>query len=233
MSNLITLLDPAKHNELKVTPSDYSHLTEQHIVPVALHEMIHAATEYPIVFIKNTDTGEFQSVAMLGLKPGQNLSVKDGKWLGLYVPAVVRDYPLGLVLNPEVKDKVWIGIREQSNAVSKTEGQALFEENKETPFLEARKQALISHYEQDQMTRGILGSLAEQGLLIGQTLTVDIAGEKRNINGLYVIDEQKLNALSDDAFLDLKKRGLLGPIFSHLGSLNQINRLARMEMSAS
>jgi len=230
MSNQITLLDPAKHSDLKIVPSDYTHIAEQHIVPVTLHEIGRAATEYPIVFVKNSDTGEFQSVAMLGLKPGQNLSVKDGKWLGLYIPAVIRDYPLGLVLNPDVKDKVWIGIREQSKDVSTSEGQALFEAEKETPFLEARKQELISHYEQDQATRGILGFLAEQGLLVSQTLTVDVAGEKRNINGLYLIDEQKLNQLSDEAFLELKKRGILGPIFGHLGSLNQVNRLARMEV---
>ncbi|MCL1141878.1 SapC family protein [Shewanella gaetbuli] len=230
MSNQITLLEQAKHGELKVTASDFAHVAEQHIVPVTLHEISRAATEYPIVFVKNSDTGEFQAVAMLGLKPGQNLSVKDGKWLGLYVPAVIRDYPLGLVLNPDVKDKVWIGIREEAKEVSKTEGQALFDGEKETPFLEARKKALIEHFEQDQATRGILGFLAEKELLISQTLTVDVAGEKRNINGLYLIDEQKLNGLSDEDYLDLKNRGLLGPIFGHLGSLNQVNRLARMEV---
>ncbi|MCW3173442.1 SapC family protein [Shewanella subflava] len=230
MSNQITLLEQAKHGELKITASDFNHVAEQHIVPVTLHEIARAATEYPIVFVKNSDTGEFQSVAMLGLKPGQNLSVKDGKWLGLYIPTVVRDYPLGLVLNPEVKDKVWIGLREEAKEVSKTEGQALFNGDQETPFLEARKKALITHFEQDQATRGILGFLAEKELFISQTLTVDVAGEKRNINGLYLIDEQKLNSLSDEDFLELKKRGLLGPIYGHLGSINQVNRLARMEV---
>ncbi|WP_350432794.1 SapC family protein [Shewanella sp. H8] len=230
MPNQITLLEQTKHGDLKLTPSDYSHIAEQHIVPVTLHEINRAATEYPIVFVKNSDTNEFQSVAMLGLKPGQNLSVKDGKWLGLYIPAVVRDYPLGLIVNPDVKDKVWIGIRENAKEVTKTEGQAMFEDGKETPFLEARKKALISHYEQDQATRGILGYLAEKGLLINQILTVDVAGEKRNINGLYLIDEAKLNELSDEEFIELKKRGLLGPIYGHLGSLNQVNRLARIEV---
>ncbi|QDE30462.1 SapC family protein [Shewanella polaris] len=230
MPNQITLLEQTKHGDLKLIPSDYSHIAEQHIVPVTLHEINRAATEYPIVFVKNSDTNEFQSVAMLGLKPGQNLSVKDGKWLGLYIPAVVRDYPLGLIVNPDVKDKVWIGIRENAKEVTKTEGQAMFEDGKETPFLEARKKALISHYEQDQATRGILGYLAEKGLLINQILTVDVAGEKRNINGLYLIDEAKLNELSDEEFIELKKRGLLGPIYGHLGSLNQVNRLARIEV---
>ncbi|WP_153914117.1 SapC family protein [Shewanella sp. TC10] len=230
MSNQITLLEHAKHGDLKITPSSYGHVADQHIVPVTLHEIARAATEYPIVFVKNSDNGEFQAVAMLGLKPGQNLSVKDGKWQGLYIPAVVRDYPLGLVLNPDVKDKVWIGIREEAAEVSKTEGQALFEGEKETEYLENRKKALIAHFEQDQASRNILGFLAEKELLTTQTLTVDVAGEKRNINGLYLIDEAKLNELSDEDYLELRKRGLLGPIYGHLSSLNQVNRLARTEI---
>ncbi|MDO6617553.1 SapC family protein [Shewanella sp. 6_MG-2023] len=232
MSNQITLLEHAKHGDLKITATNFAHVADQHIVPVTLHEIARAATEYPIVFVKNTDSGEFQAVAMLGLKPGQNLSIKDGKWQGLYIPAVVRDYPLGLVLNPEVKDKVWIGIRESAAEVSKTEGQALFEGEQESAYLENRKKALIAHFEQDQASRNILGFLAEKKLLTTQTLTVDVAGEKRNINGLYLIDEAKLNELSDEDYLELRKRGLLGPIYGHLASLNQVNRLARTEIMA-
>lgn len=230
MSNQITLLDHAKHGDLKIAASDFSHVAQQHILPVALHEIGRAAIEYPVVFVKNSDTGEFQSVVMLGLKPEQNLSVKDGKWLGLYIPAVVRDYPLGIVLNPDVQDKVWIGIRDGAKEVSTTEGQALFDGEQESAFLAARKQALITNFEQDQATRNILKYLAEKELLTSQVLTVDVAGEKRNINGLYLIDEQKLNELADEDFLELKKRGLLGPIYNHLSSINQVNRLARMEI---
>ncbi|WP_394129766.1 SapC family protein [Shewanella maritima] len=232
MSNPITLLDHAKHGDLKVGATDFAHVAEQHIMPISLHEIARAGTEYPVVFVKNSDSGEFQSVVMLGLKPGQNLSVKDGKWQGLYVPAVIRDYPLGLVLNPDVKDKVWIGIREEAKELTKEEGQALFEGEKETPFLEARKKALIEHFEQDQATRNILAFLAEKELLISQTITVEVNGEKRNINGLYIIDEKKLNEMPNEEFLALRERGLLGPIFGHLASMNQINRLARTEGQA-
>jgi hypothetical protein len=230
MTNKITLLEPSKHGELKIAASDFQHVAEQHIVPVSLHEIARAATEYPVVFVKNGDSDEFQAVAMMGLKPGTNLSVKDGKWQGLYVPDVVRDYPLGLVLNPEVKDKVWIGIRENAASVSKTEGNALFDGEKESEFLAARKASLITHFEQDQASRGILGFLSQKGLLKSQTLTVDVAGEKRNINGLFIIDEEKLNQLNEEDYLELRKRGLLAPIYAHFISLNQVNRLARSEV---
>jgi len=232
MLNEITLLEHEKHGDIKIIESNYEHTVEQHIVPVNLHEIARAATEYPIVFVKNTDNGEFQSVAMLGLKPGTNLSVKDGKWQGLYIPAVVRNYPLGLALNSDIKDRIWIGVHEGASELSSTEGQALFEGGKETEYLEKRKKMLIKHFEEAQISREILHFLAEKELLITQVLTVDIAGEKHNIDGLYFIDETKLNALSDEDYLELRKRGLLGPIYGHLSSLNQVNRLARAEACA-
>ncbi|MGL4474249.1 MAG: SapC family protein [Shewanella sp.] len=231
MTQAISLLDHTKHGHLKIGAQDLSHLHDQHIVPVTLHEFPRVAVEFPIVFVKNTETGEFQAVAMLGLKPGQNLYVNDGRWSGLYQPHVVRDYPLGLILNPEVEDKVWIGIRDTSPIVNQSEGQALFNGDKETEFLVARKEALISHFQQDQVTKHLLAKLAELELLESQTLTVEIKGEKRNINGLYLISEAKLTELSDEQFIELRRLGLIGPIYSHLTSLNQIQRLAQTEAS--
>ena len=66
-------------------------------------------------------------------------------------------------------------------------------------------------------------------MLSAQTLTIEIDGEKRDINGIYLVDEKKLNELSDEDFLDLRKRGFLGPIFSSLTSMHQVNRLARVK----
>ncbi|MCF1428059.1 MAG: SapC family protein [Shewanella sp.] len=232
MTQPITLLDSNKHGDLKIDKVDFGHLADQHIVPVTLHEIGRAAIDYPVVFVKNSETGEFQSVAMLGLKPGQNLMVKGGQWQSLYQPHVVRDYPLGVVLDPDDKDKVWIGIREASSAVGTEEGEALFNGTEETDYLAARKKALIEHFQQDQASRTLVKVLADLDLFLPQTLTVEIKGEKRNINGIYLINEAKLNDLSDEQFSDLRKRGLLAPIFSHLTSLGQINRLARTEAQA-
>lgn len=232
MSQPIVLLEYNKHADLKVKAVDYSYMANQHIVPVTLHEFGRAAVEYPIVFVKNSDNGSFQPVAMMSLKPEQNTSIIDGRWTGLYMPNVVRDYPLGLVLNPEEQGKVWIGIREGSEALSTEEGAPLFNDTKETEYLEARKKALIEHYQQDQATQALVARLVELDLLVQQNLKVEVKGEPRNINGLYLINEEKLNKLTEEEFKELRERGLIGPIYSHLTSLGQINRLARAEANA-
>ncbi len=43
--------------------------------------------------------------------------------------------------------------------------------------------------------------------------------------GIYIVDEKKLNSLSDEQLLDLIKRGLMPAIYAHLMSLQQVQRL--------
>jgi len=48
---------------------------------------------------------------------------------------------------------------------------------------------------------------------------------------LYVIDEKKLDALSDDEFNELRSKGLLPIIYAHLSSMHQIARLAKKQIN--
>ena len=57
----------------------------------------------------------------------------------------------------------------------------------------------------------------------------ELNGEKIGINGVYLVDEKVLNSLSDEDFLELRKKGFLAPIYNHLGSLHQLSRLAKLK----
>ena len=64
-----------------------------------------------------------------------------------------------------------------------------------------------------------------------QELELNIAlstGEKKKLVGIFTINEEKVKALPDDKVLDFHKRGLFVPIYSMLGSLSQMNRLAQL-----
>ena len=73
--------------------------------------------------------------------------------------------------------------------------------------------------------------LAELDLLAERSLNIDMDDQKINLTGIYFIDEKKLGELSDEKFLDLKKRGFLPVIYAHLMSLNQMRRLGRYRSS--
>lgn len=234
MTDVIKPLHNVEHKDFKIKNGFNADLVkDQHLVPVVAHEFARVANEYPIVFVKNNETGEFQPVAMLGLEPGENLIVKDGKWQGAYLPHALTRSPLVLSKNPENEEQLFVGINESSDLVNKEEGNALFDEKgEETDYLKRRKEGLVSYVEFSQITAAFTKFLADKELLIPQTLTLEIKGEKRDINGIYLIDEKKMNELSDEDFLDIRKRGFLPPIYSFLTSMPQVNRLARLKAEA-
>ena len=53
-----------------------------------------------------------------------------------------------------------------------------------------------------------------------------------NIGGIYTVDEQKLNALSDEDYLDLRRQGIIPLIYAHLSSLQQLRRISEMQYNA-
>jgi hypothetical protein len=234
MTDVIKPLHNVEHKDFKIKNGFNADLVkDQHLVPVVAHEFARVANEYPIVFVKNNETGEFQPVAMLGLEPGENLIVKDGKWQGAYLPHALTRSPLVLSKNPENEEQLFVGINESSDLVNKEEGNALFDEKgEETDYLKRRKEGLVSYVEFSQITAAFTKFLVDKELLIPQTLTLEIKGEKRDINGIYLIDEKKMNELSDEDFLDIRKRGFLPPIYSFLTSMPQVNRLARLKAEA-
>jgi hypothetical protein len=234
MTDVIKPLHNVEHKDFKIKNGFNTDLVkDQHLVPVVAHEFARVANEYPIVFVKNNETGEFQPVAMLGLEPGENLIVKDGKWQGAYLPHALTRSPLVLSKNPENEEQLFVGINESSDLVNKEEGNALFDEKgEETDYLKRRKEGLVSFVEFSQITAAFTQFLADKELLMPQTLTLEIKGEKRDINGIYLIDEKKMNELSDEDFLDIRKRGFLPPIYSFLTSMPQVNRLARLKAEA-
>ncbi|GAA5190170.1 SapC family protein [Ferrimonas gelatinilytica] len=230
MTAAIVPLQKSKHanTKIKMDPT-FAHVKEQHIAPVVVHEFVQAAAEFPIIFVKNSENGQFQAVVMMGLKPGENLFVGE-RWNGIYIPASVGHYPLMLVPDMQQSDNLIMAINESSTLVGDSEGEALFNDEGElTAFAEQRREKLGQYVESDQLTRGFAAELAKRDLLMTRPLNIRVNGQEISLNGVYMVDEKKLNELDDEQFADLRKRGMLGPIYTHLGSLQQVNRLAYMK----
>lgn len=217
------------HGKTKLkAQKNFKQVESQHLVPLVVHEFSRASAEFPVVFVKNSDNGTFQPVALFGLKPGENLFTAGEYWGGTYVPAAVTHFPLALVPESQDSDNYMVIIATDNEVVNEEEGQALFEENgDETEYLAKRKEAMASYLEHSHITRMFTKELADKDLLVQQNLEIDLNGEKIAINGLYLVNEKKLNELSDEEYLELRKRGFLGPIFAHLNSMHQVHRLVQ------
>ncbi|WNC71065.1 SapC family protein [Thalassotalea psychrophila] len=228
-------LNKTAHAKTKIkSQANFAHAKGQHLAPVVVHEFSRASAEFPVVFVKNTETGTFQSVVLFGVKPGENLYTETDTWEGTYAPAAVTNFPLALVPENNESDKFMVVIATDNAVVNEEEGNALFEENgEESEYLTRRKEALGKYFEHSHITQAFTKELADRDLLIQQNLEIAANGEKIQINGLYLVDEKKLNELSDEDYIALRKRGFLAPIYAHLNSMHQMHRLVKKKVALS
>ncbi len=233
MSFSATLLNYIDHGQLKIADGiDLSNIKKQQIIPLVVHEFSIASASMPIVFVKNSETGEFQSVALLGFKLNENLLIKNNQWQGSYQPAILKQAPFALLPHHEDQTQLQLVINEASALCNKEQGQPLFDEQgEETSYLQTRKKQLVEYYEQIQTTTAFINALVSYGLLAEQNLTLEVDGDKIALEGLYLVNEQKLQQLDDHQFLQLRHKGYLAPIYHHLTSMHQLANLVRLNRS--
>lgn len=212
----------------------YGFAADFHIASVMVHEFARAAATYPVVFLEDKAQDGFRPVALLGLDAGENLFVDaDGKWQASYVPAIIRRYPFALAGAGE-EGKFTVCIDEGSPLVSDTEGVPLFDEQGEpTEAIENVKRYLGELQQMDAFTRGFCAWLSEHNLFIPLNMRVRQAEQVKNITGCYVINEERLNNLSDERFLQLREKRYLPAAYAHLMSLAQIERLMTLKQERS
>jgi alanine-alpha-ketoisovalerate/valine-pyruvate aminotransferase len=63
-------------------------------------------------------------------------------------------------------------------------------------------------------------------LLVPKTIALQEKTNKQVLDGLWVVDEEKLAALSEVQIVELHRNGYLAAIHAHLISLNNVGRLA-------
>ena len=209
--------------------SSFEFASKIHIAYVTMQEFTRAASIFPVVFLEDKEKDEFRPVAMLGLRPGQNLFVDAaGKWQASYVPAVIRRYPFALA--PGTEGQYVVCIDEDSSLISETDGAAMFDpDGTPTQVIENVKRYLSELQQMETLTRDFCAFLAEHNMFTPLNLQVRENGAMKNISGCYVVNEGRLNNLSDELFLAIKNKQYLPAIYAHLISLAQTERLVKLQ----
>ena len=232
MTKNIQALDSNEHSKLKVkTDTAHIHASNQHMVPLVAAEFLAASTNFPIMFVKQQETGKFKSVALMGFEEGENVVFSQGKVNSTYVPVHFRRLPFAAGGNHSDDENMVLCIDLNSELVSTTEGISLFDEqNKPTETTNKVSELLVDLIAREQATDSFVETLVEYDLLQVAELKVNLgdAGE-RKINGLYKVNEEALHSLSDEKVLALYKRKYFAAIYSHLASLSQIKRLLTLK----
>lgn len=225
----IEQLNNTQHSKIRIKRNTHvSDLSAQNILPVVLGEFPSAAMEFPVCFIKNPQNEEYQTVALMGLEAGENLFVNDGNWDANYMPARYTHTPFGLLRNPEDENQFGIAVDVEHRLVSETEGEPLFtEDGLETEFMQKQKESMANYLDQEHQTKRFVKELEELDLIITRSIDMNIGEKKMKVDGISMVDEEKMKELSDEAFLSLHKKGMLSFIYTHLISMRQMSNLMR------
>jgi len=224
-------ISSTQHGDIKIKANDtLAQSKNRHFAPVVVQEFVPASQEFPIVFIKDSETGTFRSIVLLGLKPEENLFYDQEAWQATYKPE-------GLTLSPfllsQGEDSSVLCMDQDSDLVNKESGEALFDEQgNQTEWLTVTGEKVVKYVEKTYSTQNFIKMLLDNDLISSQTLNLKLENQEQyTLNGLYSIDEKKLNALSDDAFNAIRKTGALPAIYASLLSMQRIHNLARKKLA--
>lgn len=224
-------LNRSQHRDLRIRPlPDIAFAAQAHSVPLTAVEFAAASRDLPILFGGNSkdDAGP---MALLGLRQNENLMLDaEQRWLdGAYVPAFVRRYPFVLAEKPEGAegDDFTVFLDEAYAGFSRDEGDRLFnEDGSDTDVLKNAVRFLGEFQEQVKHTEALMVRLREHDLLESRSIRIDSRdGKGLVLNGLFVVNEEKLRNLPAEVVQDMLKSGQLGWVFAHLISLANIERL--------
>ncbi|WP_293778372.1 SapC family protein [uncultured Oxalicibacterium sp.] len=223
-------LNRERHQKLKLQlkANHFSFASKTNSVLVAGSEFAEASRDYPIVFV-GKEGGPFTLAALVGLGEKDNLMVdENGHWeTNTYIPAFIRRYPFVLA-GGEGAESLTVCVDEAYPGLNEEQGEALFnEDGTETEYLKKVIEFLVLFHSEMKRTAAFAEKMAELGLLTSKVVTIEREGSKQTLEGAWVIDEAKLNALDDKTMLELVRTGYLGWIYAHLMSLNNVTRLAR------
>jgi len=222
----IQLLNNQLHHALRVQAGAAARYGDnQRFVPVILGEFPYLAVHYPILLTKDQDTGAFFAGAMLGIDEGENLFL-DGRGMETYRPFNLQRGPFFTSGNEVAIDL--------DNPRIDEGGRPLFTETGEpTQYLQSIMALFRDLKPGLEMTKAFVETLVRLKLI--EPIDVDLAfddGSKRSLTGLYTINQNALQDLSDALVTDLFRRGYLQLIYLMIASLKQIPVLARRKNNA-
>jgi hypothetical protein len=225
-------LNPTTHGNLGIKAIDapFAFLAKTHVVPVAVNEFAAAALSYPIIF-----AGEAKSpLAVMGLNPGQNLSVMDdGNFDPLaYIPAYVRRYPFVFAAD-ESTQRMIVCVEKGAAIVSDKPDVPFFENGQPTAYTQQSIEFLQEFERARQMSEAFCKMITELDLWEHrkQTFTPPPTGPGTTqgkpipLADYFAISSDKLSKLAPAKLKELHDNGALAAIYAHLTSLIGWDRL--------
>ncbi|GAB3242187.1 SapC family protein [Chitinimonas naiadis] len=219
-------LDAKQHADLRLSlAQNYVYASQVHAVPVVGGEFNNLLREYAIVFAESGDD-TYTPTVMLGLKTEENLFVDaDGKWDAQYVPFFVRRYPF-VTVEVENNDAVLCIEETAARGIQREEDALVFENGQPSEAMKQFANLMFQSRDDANRSREFGTELGKAGLLRQVSASAQLpSGETVSMDGMWVVDEEKLRALPGAKAEEWLKNGMLSLIYAHLFSLSNLEGL--------
>ena len=198
-------------------------------VPVYPNELRRLQGTYPLLFYKDADQGGLHPVALLGFEARENLFLSPQGWDATQIPMMSQRGPLLIGFEEDrTRGRQPVAAIDMSHPkVSHEQGEPLFlEEGGQSDYLDFMAGLLdaiqIGHAAREQF----IHTLETHDLITPCEMAITLANSAQHtLSGYYMIDDEKLQALSGEALTDLQDNGFLTPAFMMLSSLSQLAHL--------
>ena len=219
-------------NLVRLTRKDHGHLrldpgkavaaaANVHLVPVVRSEIRKVASQFPVFFAKDGETGQFYLAALMGLEPHENLYWNGTALEADYVPLNLLRLPFYVGGQDDAGGVICIDL--DSPAVAETGPCAIVEADGRDSRYMASVQAMLSELAgQQSVTRAFIDRAVSMKLVT--EIKLDVAynnGGRASLSGLYGVDERalgrKVGEISD--FDDLMALAALALSLEHVGGL--------------
>jgi hypothetical protein len=192
--------------------------------------------EYPIFFRKDSNTGEYQSIALLGFSKDENLFLEEGRWNAGYVPGMIVKGPflIGFQeqdIDGETRKEPVIHVDLDHPRVSNSEGEPVFlPQGGNSPYLEHIAAVLRGLRAGLEVSNAMFAAFTALDLIEPVKLEIKLTSEDGySLVGLHTINQQKLASLDGKALENLNKAGFLHGAFLVASSMNNVKKLMGMK----
>src|SRR3984893_11045974 len=204
----------------------------QHLVPIVASEFRKAATQYPIVFAKNPETGRFVPYVLNGLEPEENLFWSGTKMDVAYVPLNVRRRPffVGMADTSSGADDNVLCIDVESPCLTAAGQKSIVDaDGSDSTYLKEILSILRELIDGQQQTGSLINTALSLDLLTPIVLDIVLEdGKSLHVEGLYSIDEDRFRSLGKDKVEMLWNEGVMELFYSVIISTGQIFNLVRL-----
>ncbi|WP_371396291.1 SapC family protein [Fretibacter rubidus] len=218
---------------VKQVDKPFEFMADQHFLPITAPEFGAAAASFPIIFAGNERT----PLAVMGIRTGENLFVKDGKYeQDYYMPAFARRYPFVLAGDKE-NDRFVVCVDEEAECVTNKGATQMFFDNGDTTAFTKEAFEFLQNFERDRQATDLVveafkkHDLFEQKEMHFQGQNADgTPAERQKIADYFAVTEERLKTLDAATTKEFMENGYMAVAHAHMVSLGNWQRLVNMTL---